>query len=40
MVAGGVRQVVILYSKDCKRIGLGGLSVGRLRQVVVIEVVV
>ena len=35
MVAGRVRQVVILYSNDCMEIGLGGLSIGRLRRVVV-----
>ena len=36
VVAGCVRQVVILYSNNCMRIGLGGLSIGCLRQVVVL----
>ena len=42
MVAGHVRQVVVLYSTDCMGIGLGRLSIGRLRQAVVlfIEMVV
>ena len=34
MVAGRVRQVVVLYSNDCRGICLGGLSTGRLRRVV------
>ena len=29
-VAGSIRQVVVLYSKDCKGICLDGLSIGRL----------
>ena len=29
-VAGRVRQVVVLYSNDCKGICLDGLSIGRL----------
>ena len=33
--AGSVRQVVILYSNDFMEIGLGELSIGGLRQVVV-----
>ena len=37
MVAGRVRQVVVLYSNDCMRIHLGGLRIGRLRQVVVLQ---
>ena len=36
MVAGPVRQVVVLYSNDCMVIGLGGFSIGRLRRVVVL----
>ena len=28
--------IVVLYSSDCMRIGLGGLRIGRLRQVVVL----
>ena len=35
VVAGHVRQVVILYSNDCMGIFLGGLSVGHLRRVVI-----
>ena len=35
MVAGRVRQVVVLYSNDCMGIGLGELSIGRLKEVVV-----
>ena len=31
MVAGRVRQVVVLYSNDCMGICLGGLSIGRLK---------
>ena len=34
--AGSVRQVVILYSNDFMEIGLGELSIGGLRQVVVL----
>ena len=30
----------VLYSKDCMRIYLGGLSIGCLRRVAVLEVVV
>ena len=30
MVAGHVRQVVVLYSNNCTRVCLGGLSIGRL----------
>ena len=36
VVAGRVRQVVVLYSKDCMGIGMGGLNIGRLRRVVVL----
>ena len=36
VVAGRIRQVVFLYSNDCMGICLGRLSVGRLRQVVVL----
>ena len=31
VVAGGVRQVGVLYSNDCMGIGLSGLSTGRLK---------
>ena len=37
VVAGCVRQVVILYSNDCSRICLGRLSIGCLRRVVVLQ---
>ena len=36
MVAGGVRPVVVLYNHDYVGIGLDGLSIGFLRQVVVL----
>ena len=36
VVAGRVRQVVVLYSNDCMGICLGGLSIGRYRRVVVL----
>ena len=36
MAAGCVRQVVVLYSNDCMRIGLGRLSIGRLKRVAVL----
>ena len=36
VVAGRVRQVVVLYSNDCMGICLGGLNIGRLRRVVVL----
>ena len=36
-VTGRVRQVVILVSNDCKGICLGGLGIGRLRRVVVLQ---
>ena len=35
VVAGRIRQVVILYSNNCMGICLGGLSVGHLTEVVV-----
>ena len=35
VVAGRVRQLVVLYSNDCMRICLGGLRIGRLKEVVV-----
>ena len=35
MVAGRIRQVVVLYSNDCMRIGLGRCSTGRLTEVVI-----
>ena len=37
MVAGRVKQVVVLYSNDCTGIRWGGLSIGRLRRVVVLQ---
>ena len=36
VVAGHVRQVVVLCSNNCMRISLGGPSIGCLRQVVVL----
>ena len=36
MVVGRVRQMVVLYSNDFMGICLGGLSIGRLRRVVVL----
>ena len=36
VVAGRFRQVVVLPSNDCMGIRLGGLSIGRLRRVVVL----
>ena len=30
VVAGHMRQVVVLYSNNCMRTGLGGLSIGHL----------
>ena len=36
LVAGRVRQVVVLYSNNCMGICLGELSIGRLRRVVVL----
>ena len=36
VVAGQVRQVVFLYSNGCMKICLGGLSIGRVRRVVVL----
>ena len=37
VVAGRVKQVVVLYSNDCTGICWGGLSIGRLRRVVVLQ---
>ena len=37
VVAGCVRQVVVLYSNDCMGICLGGLSIGSLRRVVILK---
>ena len=37
VVAGHIRQAVVLYSKDYTRICLSGLSIGHLRQVVVLQ---
>ena len=34
IVAGRVRQAVVLYSNNCMGIGLGGLSIGHLIEVV------
>ena len=34
VVAGRVKQVVVLHSNDCMRICLEGLSTGRLKQVI------
>ena len=36
VVAGRVRQVVVLYSNNSMGIGLGGLSIGHLRGVVIL----
>ena len=36
MVTGPVRQVVVLYGNDYMGIFLGGLTIGRLSQVVVL----
>ena len=36
VVAGRIRQVVVLYSNNCMGFCLGGLSLGRLKQVVVL----
>ena len=36
LVTGLVRQVVVLYSNNCIGIGLGGLSIGYLQQVVIL----
>ena len=38
VVAGRVRQVVVLYSNNCMGVCLGGLSIGRLRRVVALNV--
>ena len=37
VVAGLVRQVVVLHSNDCMGICFGGLSMGHLRQVVALQ---
>ena len=37
MVVDRVRQMVVLYSNDYMATGLGGLSIGRLRRVVVLQ---
>ena len=37
VVAGHIRQAVVLYSKDYTRICLSGLSIGHLRGVVVLQ---
>ena len=36
VVAGHIRQVVVLHSNGCMGICLGGLSIGCLKQVVVL----
>ena len=36
MVAGPVRQVVVLYSNNCMGTGLGRLRIGCLRQEVIV----
>ena len=36
VIAGHIRQVVVLYSNDCMGICLSGLSIPCLRQVVVL----
>ena len=35
VIAGRVRQVVVLYSNNCMGICLGGLSISRCREAVV-----
>ena len=37
VVAGHVKQVVVLYSNGCTGIHWGGLSIGCLRQVVALQ---
>ena len=37
VVAGRVRHVVVLHSNDCMGSCMGGLSTGRLRQVVILQ---
>ena len=37
VVSGRFKQVVVLYSNDCTGIRLGGLRIGRLRRVVVLQ---
>ena len=37
MVAGRVKQVVVLCSNDCIEICWGRLNIGRLRRVVVLQ---
>ena len=37
VVTGHDRQVVILHSNDCTGICLAGLSIGRLRQVAILQ---
>ena len=37
VVAGHVRQVVVLYSNKYKEFDLGGLSIGHVRRVVVLQ---
>ena len=37
VVSGHVKQVVILYSNNCVEIRLGGLSIGCLRRMVVLQ---
>ena len=37
MVAGRVKQVIVMNSYNCMGIHLGGLSIGGLNQVVVLQ---
>ena len=37
VVAGCIRQVVVLHSNNCMGICMGGLSIGCLRQVVILQ---
>ena len=37
VVAGRVKQAVVLYSNDCAGIRWGGLGIGSLRRVVVLQ---
>ena len=37
VVAGHVKRMIVLYSNGCTGICLGGLSIGRLRQVVILQ---
>ena len=37
VVAGRVKQVIVIYSNDCTGIRLGGLGIGHLNEVVVLQ---